>query len=414
MLRAVFAGERIAPADVARALRASTRSDEHTDATVVAALDRFATAKYRERAADAAVETCGTTNYVCKVGGAAMRVSRSAVQRSEFGAFCTEMRAAVRAHELGVGLEVVCFGLVDVRGKPHFASWWPWAVSAASHARRITADARARLGGDVLATLRTLARSYLHLDATNVGNVVLTVEVSARRSRVIDFDPNFVRAIRTEAQRAAAARFTAVQMLLLESWVPGLCPADAMRKIVAAGPRRKRKRGAGEGECEGDGEGEGEGEGEGACTDEGEGEGEDVAAGLSAAATGVLDVALFDVPFAVAAVQVLMLYIGGALHRRECSPRAPAIMRLANDEEWVDELVRRGDAAEWVDEIVRAGYGVCYDGLVAVEFGARVGAELDAATERDARGAAEDEAAASATLGAVGVECAGTVTLTPM
>jgi hypothetical protein len=153
----------------------------------------------------------GTHNAVTRIcGGVALRVSLAPITAAAAQLAEAEIAHACRAHDAGLGLRVLWYGVVAGR----YVSCWPWASCALKRARSLALSGTRRMpfGAEVYTTLRRAARLFVLLDV-KLANIVFA---ATRRTdvRLIDFDPNFVRDARDAPD--AAARFVAVQILLID------------------------------------------------------------------------------------------------------------------------------------------------------------------------------------------------------
>lgn len=215
--------------EIARAVR-SYSGDALTSTDVMRAI---------ERTMDDRGDSHGTHNVVTRLGGrVAMRVSIAPITAEANWWADEEIELSRRACDSGLGLRAIWHGVVDTPDGGRYVSCWPWAICAMKRTRALARRGVTRMpfGAEICAALRLASRLYVMLDM-KLSNVVFS---SARRSdvRLIDFDPLFVR----DASRApqAAARFTAVQMLLID--LSALCVgarvfslADIRRAVARPG-----------------------------------------------------------------------------------------------------------------------------------------------------------------------------------
>jgi hypothetical protein len=257
----------------------------------------------------------GSSNCVLRHNDTiAVRVSLAPIAPtpSALDELCWEMTAAAAAYRAGAGVRVLCFGLLALRDAVHFVSFWPWYTPLPTYLRSASDRERRAIGPSLAHRLANLARAYVHLDATSARNIVLTPDTPPS-ARIIDFEPRFVRRVATAQQRAGAARFVGVQLLLLESHTRGVVPIECVASFA-----------------------------------------------LGATPEAIADAAcaplgLFDAAFEAALLQILTLYIGHAL-RSTLADRAKRLMQLADEPEWAARAVDTGQA----DRIIRALVGALF------------------------------------------------------
>ena len=131
------------------------------------------------------------------------------------------------AFERGFGLEPLFSGNLHTptRGL-RSASCWPWGVCLHTLRSEETERTYGEAGAEIARALRRASETVLALDACAVRNHVL----ARGEWCLIDFDPYFTKVAETDAQRAAARGFVAVQMLMLGSQMPGLFTLDDIAK----------------------------------------------------------------------------------------------------------------------------------------------------------------------------------------
>lgn len=138
-------------------------------------------------------------------------IVRVAMVEEEPAVCAQEMRLAVAAWDLGVGLPLLWCGLLRIDGLVVSASCWPACSCALAYARGLMDGEHAKFGRRLLAVLDTSAGGMLLIDGS-LRNALVTPE----RLVLIDFDPYFTKRAENEAQRAAALGFVGVSALLIE------------------------------------------------------------------------------------------------------------------------------------------------------------------------------------------------------
>ena len=138
-------------------------------------------------------------------------IIRVAMVEEEPAVCAQEMRLAVTAWDLGVGLPLLWCGLLRLDGLVVSVSCWPACSCALAYARGLMDGEHAKFGRRLLAVLDTCAGAMLLIDGS-LRNALVTPE----RLVLIDFDPYFTKRAETEAQRAAALGFVSVSAVLIE------------------------------------------------------------------------------------------------------------------------------------------------------------------------------------------------------
>jgi hypothetical protein len=284
----------------------------------------------------------GSSNCVIRHNDTiAVRVSLAAVAStpSTLHELCWEMTAAAAAYQAGAGVRVLCFGLIALRGAVHFVSVWPWHIPLPTYLSSASERERRAVGASIAHRLANLARTYVHLDATSARNIVLTLDTPPS-ARIIDFEPRFVRRVVTTQQRAGAARFVGVQLLLLESNTRGgIVPVECVASFaLGATPEA-----------------------------------------ISDSACAPLG--LFDAAFEAALLQILTLYIGHAL-RDTLAHRAKRLMELAQETQWATRAVDTGQAGPIIRALVGALFCDTYATHDATPFISDIATALPAIAKR--------------------------------
>ena len=275
----------------------------------------------------------GSYHAVSKLGsGVCVRVAKEPFYDEHQAPLYWEMTCADELGSLGVGLTLLCFGIVRIGRRRRFVSCWPWVDCAPACVSRLDAEEKLRFGARIACVLERALQTCVHAESMKLANIVVT---STGEPRLIDWDPRFTRYVTSPEQRAAAVAMRAVYMLVLESMSPGLFAADAFVRAVEAA--------------------------EAADAEAAEGPALAELVGASAAASVAALLPAFDAAFAAGMVQILQLYLVCGLRRRRAgsTPLFAQMSKTADDEAWAERLVAAGEAKPHLSALLHAAALVC-------------------------------------------------------
>ena len=261
----------------------------------------------------------GSFNGVAKLGkDVCVRVSKAPFCDDDAAPAYWEMSCARQMHAIGVGLRLICFGIVNRAGRRRFVSCWPWVESAVDHVSGLTATGMLEFGEALMDVIHQTLKVCIHAESFKMSNVVITPDGAAK---LIDFDGRYARFVYTDEQRVAASKFGVVYMIVLECMCPGLFTMESVARV--AGVRAD------------------------ACH---------VADAAVRATRAVL--AAFDTAFSTGIIQLIQMYVAFGI--KSHISFADGMRVLGNDEEWAERLLESGTAVDHIGVLIRASVYISF------------------------------------------------------